>query len=249
MRRAPRAPSRAAPVLSGGPETTTACPRVYLCPSTRISGNCPPHRDWRLAKVAGFTSASTASGMPISASCTSPHSARPGRSRWPGLRRKNVTVVVACTTGPAALPVVPSRPLGTSTATTGLADALMAATTSAATPSSGRESPAPNSASMMTSAPAIVPASSGSASPHRAAISAASPLSASRAPSRPSRTAKPRSRNSRAATNPSPPLLPGPQTTAIEGPAPAASAMAASATARPAFSIRTSPGTPCPIAR
>ena len=90
----------------------------------------------------------------MSATRTSPHSSRPGSSRWPGFRRKKVTVRVACTTAPSARPVVPSRPLGTSTASTGLPDALMAATTSAATPSSGRESPAPNSASTMTSAPA-----------------------------------------------------------------------------------------------
>ena len=38
MRSAPRAPRRAAPVLSAGPETTTAWPRVYLCPSRRGQG-------------------------------------------------------------------------------------------------------------------------------------------------------------------------------------------------------------------
>ena len=56
---------------------------------------------------------------------------------------------VACTTGPRLAPVVPSRPLGTSTATTGLPEALMAATTSAAIPSRGRDRPAPNRASMI----------------------------------------------------------------------------------------------------
>ena len=92
----------------------------------------------------------------MSASRTSPHSARPGSSRWPGFRRKKVTVAGRLHDGPRAAPVLPSRPLGTSTATTGLPEALMAATTSAATPSSGRDRPAPNSASTMRSAPASV---------------------------------------------------------------------------------------------
>ena len=160
--------------------------------------------------------------------------------------RKKVTVRVACTTGPLLVPVVPSRPLGTSTATIGLAQALIAATTSAAMPSSGRDRPAPNRASMTTSAPAIVAGLNGStAAPQRVAISAASPLRASRDPSRPRRTPSPRSRRSLAATKPSPPLLPGPQTTAMAAPARPASSAAASATARPAFSISASPGTPC----
>ena len=38
----------------------------------------------------------------MSASRTSPHSARPGSSRCPGFRRKKVTVRVACTTAPSA---------------------------------------------------------------------------------------------------------------------------------------------------
>ena len=118
-------------------------------------------------------------------------------------------------------PCVPSRPLGTSTATTGLPVALMAATTSAARPSSGRDRPAPNRASMMRSASASVAVASGSTgSPQRCAMAAASPLSALRLPSSPRRTRYPCARRSLAATKPSPPLLPGPQTTAIAAPGP-----------------------------
>ena len=186
----------------------------------------------------------------MSARRTSPHRVRPGSSTCPGFSRKNVTVQVACTTGPALAPVLPSRPLGTSTATTGLPAALMAATTSAAVPSSGRDRPAPNRASMTRSASASVAGLSGSTgSPQRSAMAAASPRRASRLPSRPRRTWYPCSRRSRAATKPSPPLLPGPHTTAIAAPARGASAAAASATARPAFSISVSPGTPCAMAR
>ncbi len=157
----------------------------------------------------------------MSARRTSPHRVRPGSSTCPGFSRKNVTVQVACTTGPVLAPVLPSRPLGTSTATTGLPAALMAATTSAAVPSSGRDRPAPNRASMMRSASASVAGLSGSTgSPQRSAMAAASPRRASRLPSRPRRTRYPCSRRSRAATKPSPPLLPGPHTTAMAAPAP-----------------------------
>ena len=156
--------------------------------------------------------------MPMSASvhrCRT--AARPGSSRWPGLRRKKVTVAVACTTGPSARPVEPSRPLGTSTASTGLPEALTAATTSAATPSSGRARPAPNSASMMRSAPARIVRST-AARRHRPSARPWRPHRPSDwrgAPSRPRRTRWPRSRSSLAATKPSPPLLPGPHSTAM----------------------------------
>ena len=84
MRSAPRAPSRAAPVLCAGPDTTTAWPRVYLCPSMRARDNAARHSAGRLTRCEGSISSSTRSGMPMSASRTSPHSARPGSSRWPG---------------------------------------------------------------------------------------------------------------------------------------------------------------------
>ena len=185
----------------------------------------------------------------MSARRTSPHNSRPGSSRCPGFMRKKVTVRVACTTAPSARPVVPSRPLGTSTASTGLPDALMAATTSAATPSSGLDSPAPNSASTMRSAPAkVADVSFRPPPPSASATAAASPVSRSREPRSPTRTRYPCSRNSRAATKPSPPLFPGPHTTAIAAPLRATRSMASSATARPAASMRESPGTPAAIA-
>ena len=74
-----------------------------------------------VGEVCGADLVEHAAGMPMSATATSPHSARPGSSRCPGFRRKNVTVRVACTTGPAAAARVPSRPLGTSTASDRLA--------------------------------------------------------------------------------------------------------------------------------
>ena len=185
----------------------------------------------------------------MSATRTAPHLSLPGSSRWPGFLRKKVTVAVACTTGPAACPVVPSSPLGTSTARTGLPAPLMAATASAAAPSMVRERPAPNMASMMTSAPLSAAAGRVSISPsQRPAMAAASPRRASRLPSSHTRTPWPCSRSIRAATKPSPPLLPGPQRTATEKRAPPSSA-AAAATARPAASISAKPGVPALMAR
>ena len=52
----------------------------------------------------------------MSATSIVPQCSRPGSSRWPGLRRKNVTVSVALTATPITAPVVPLIPLGRSTA-------------------------------------------------------------------------------------------------------------------------------------
>ena len=76
----------------------------------------------------------------------------------------------------------------------------------------------------------------------RSAAIAASPRSACRSPSSATRTGQPRSARIRAATNPSPPLLPG-----RTGPATGRRGQrreTASATARPAFSISAMPDTP-----
>ena len=58
--------------------------------------------------------------MPISATTTSPHKARPGSSRCAGFLRKKVTVSAALTvTLESGWPVSPETPLGRSIATTG----------------------------------------------------------------------------------------------------------------------------------
>jgi hypothetical protein len=71
---------------------------------------------------------------------------------------------------------------------------------------------------------------------HFAAITAASPVSCATGTKHASRTLNPRSARIRAATNPSPPLLPGPHSTAIRAPRFTIFA-ASSATAVPARSI------------
>ena len=75
-------------------------------------------RTGELTKAFGAMRASTLAGMPMSARRIVPQSDRPGSSRWPGFSRKKVTVEVASTAAPRTLPVAPSRPEGTSTATT-----------------------------------------------------------------------------------------------------------------------------------
>ncbi len=180
--------------------------------------------------------------MPIGASTSSPHKSRPGSSRCPGLRRKNVTVADARGAMPRTAPLAPSTPLGTSTATTGTLGST-ASITSRGLPSTGRASPAPNIASIIRPAPLKAAVVSGSTAPsQRSAASAASPRRVCRSPRSATRTGQPRSANSRAATNPSPPLLPGPQriTTGRRDQRRAT----VSATARPAFSISALPDTP-----
>ena len=60
----------------------------------------------------------------------------------------------ALTAAPITAPLAPLMPLGRSTATTGTPLALIASIIARAAPSTGRSSPAPNSASTITSAPA-----------------------------------------------------------------------------------------------
>lgn len=90
-------------------------------------------------------------------------------------------------------------------------------------------------------------------SPRQAAAAcAASPFKASREPKRPSEISMPCSASSRAATKPSPPLLPGPQTTktrARTGIGCTRSRKASRAMAPPARSIKTMPGVPAAIVK
>ena len=94
-RSAPRAASRAAPVDDGPPEMTTAWPREYLWPSVLACGNAFRQSAGTFANVAGLILSRTRSGIPISATSTTPQCRRPGRRKCPGLRRKNVTVSFA----------------------------------------------------------------------------------------------------------------------------------------------------------
>ena len=161
--------------------------------------------------------------MPMSARRIAPQSDRPGSSRWPGLRRKKVTLAVASTATPRTLPVAPSTPEGTSTASTAppargegvdpLDDRPRLAVDVAREPCA--EERVDHAVGAVESR---VAARRGPAPRSERRRSAASPPSASRRPRRPSSTRKPRRARSRAATKPSPPLLPGPQRTTIRPP-------------------------------
>ena len=215
MRSAPRAPRRAAPVVSAGrrrPRRGRACICAPSRRGQRESARATARARWR--RCAGRSRRAPRRGCRCRRRATSPHSARPGSSRWPGLRRKKVTVRVACTTGPSARPVVPSRPLGTSTASDRLARGVdRPRRPRPPSPSSGRdEAGAEQRVDDQVGAGRAV---AGVERARRRRPSARPwrrrrPCSARASPSRPRRTSITRSRSSRAATKPSPPLLPGP---------------------------------------
>ena len=160
------------------------------------------------AGVARRCSVSTSSS-PMSASTTRPARKRPGATTIPTFGAWNVTVRSAWTTAPATSPVDASTPEGRSTETTGAAAALIRSMAAAASARGSPRNPVPKSASTITSAPSTSPVSS---------------------------TVCPASRSTRAATRPSPPFDPPPQTHANRRAAGNAS-IVSRATAVPARSI------------
>ena len=186
----------------------------------------------------------------MSTTSTTPAQALPGWIHSPGLAAANVTVARATTTssGSATAPVEASTPLGTSQATTGRPAPRTSRIASAAGPRGAPELPVPSRQSTTPAAPSRAPGSTRSgAGPVRASAALrASPSSSFRGTDISTRTSRPISRNALAATYPSPPLFPLPQTTAIS---PSGKARATtSASPRPARSISASPGVPAAIA-
>ncbi len=161
--------------------------------------------------------------------------------------------------GSAALEVTSaSTPEGRSTESTGADSALIAVITASANSCVGEVSsrglnPVPKIASRMRSAPARLRAYSRATSSalhttigrrgSRANIVAASAFNPSAGPSNKTSTTFPDPCKRRAATNPSPPLFPLPQTTVIRF-ASGQCSRAKLATSPPAFSISVSEGTP-----
>ena len=182
-------------------------------------------------------------GIPMSTTSTAPAYCLPGEIQSPGLARWNVAVAIASTASPSTCPVEALTPLGTSAATTRALAALIAVITLSAGLRGAPSKPVPSSASTITCAPLRASSSNGSgAGPDsRPSISFASPCSHS--PGHTSRTStwRPAWRSRRAATSPSPPLLPLPQTTTTR-PA-GAWRETASASPSPARSISSSEGT------
>ena len=185
----------------------------------------------------------------MSATTTSPASARPGSSRWAGLRRKKVTVAVACGAAPSTWPVSPcdaARQIDGEAGHAGARSPLRrrpAPRPRAAAPGRRRTARRPRA-----SAPSRMAGASGATAPvQRAAAAAASPRGAralaeqgQRAPASrlPAAGGRRRSRRRHCCRG---------RTSTATGPR-GQRRRTSRATASPAASIRVRPGTPPAIA-
>ena len=148
---------------------TRAWPRVCLSSTSLGRGKAGSHRSGSFSKVSGASRSSTVAGVPMSATTTSPHRERPGKSTWQGLLRRYVTVRAA-DTAPSDSPVSPMTPLGTSTDTIVSVARAAAASVSAAWPESLRARPAPKRTSTTSSAPASAAGDRGSTAPAHSSV-------------------------------------------------------------------------------
>ena len=254
----------AAPVLPAEPATTSRCPELPLCASAL-------RRGMRAAIPARRADGSVRRGRsarrparPRSTSSIRPTGADASTTR-PSLRAPIVAVTSARKTTPAARPLSASSPEGMSTAILRPPAAFIAASAAAGTSRTGPRNPVPK----MASTTASTTASPASASPSRArqVASSVQPLpsstatlpscssAASAAAASPwifafgaassTRTERPASASWRAATNPSPPFEPPPQTI-VTRPARARPARAGRSRRRPrpAVSMSRRVGTP-----
>ena len=237
MHTAPVSP-REPPITSTSPDVNFVEPASRRGASARTSSPMSPPA----------TGAGAAAGMPIGATRRRPVRPFPGSIQWPSFAAWKVTVAVARTAAPAASPVAASTPEATSAATTGAPHPLIAAIAASAGARAAPAKPVPKIASTTAPLPASAVSSSPSPvsrqpAPSRSRLAAASPRSSPAGHKRSASTSNPSRRSLRAATSPSPPLFPLPQTTRM-GPSRATSA-AISATAAPAASISSSEGIPC----
>ena len=230
--KAARAASSAAPRRPGAPPITSTSPHSPLwldalrgviaarqsAPSRRASPGC-------------------CATTPRSSNQSVPHCARPWAVNRPGLSVSRASVWVARTAvSPATAPVSASKPLGRSTARMGAARAFNCPIAAAITAFGARLRPRPSTASITSTVLGGVLMSSVMVTPANCAACKAARASAGCEPAnRAIRTCRPARCKTRAATSPSPPLLPGPQTTQTV-PSPD-TANASLATASPARSI------------
>jgi hypothetical protein len=159
----------------------------YLWPPGAGPESAGPERR-RVGADAGRMLSSTVSGNADVGELDRSACSRPGSSRWPGLRRKNVTVSLALTAAPITAPLSPLMPLGRSTATTGTPVALIASIIARAGLRPAGRGPR-RTAHRRSRPPASAAGVAASTGPcQRRAASAASPFSLSRSPSSSSRT-------------------------------------------------------------
>ena len=197
---------------------------------------------------------STPAGMPMSARSMRPHRAGPGRRRCPGLSRKKVTVTSASIAAPRGWPVSPSSPEGTSTATTrpprrgapgvDAFDQLARRAVEIAVEPGAEQGVDHDGYAFEARARRRRHGTRPAACGERGVALQFRPVAQKR-----EATSLPCSCRSRAAMKPSPPLLPGPHRTRMRPPPAPCSRRAASATARPAASMRSAPGVPAAIVR
>ena len=187
------------------------------------------------------------SGMPIGTTRNSPVCFLPGEIQCPTFGAWKLVVRSAFTAAPSTSPLEALTPEAMSAATTGAPQPLIASIAAAAGSRGSPEKPVPKTASTTTpasdSAAESSPASTWRApAGSRSRFAAASSESSAAGHSSRVSTSNPVWARARAATSPSPPLLPFPQTTAARFDS--AASAAAAATASPAVSIRSRDGTP-----
>ena len=139
----------AAPHMAPEPASTSTFPKVPLFPigvrvrnRSRSSFSTEPYQ--------GVSSSPASKPIPISRTRTSPAYRFPGSKRSPGFAQANVTVALAFTAASRTSPVSVWIPEGMSTARTGTPLAQIASTALRYSPASGRDTPIPKMASMIT---------------------------------------------------------------------------------------------------
>ena len=110
--RRPRRKPRRAGLMRGAGKDERRAARIFVRTRVEPRQRGAPQGRRIDEGLAARCAASTLAGMPMSARRILPQSARPGSSRWPGLRRKKVTLDVASTATPRTLPLAPSTPEG-----------------------------------------------------------------------------------------------------------------------------------------
>ena len=189
----------------------------------------------------------------MSTTRTSPANSAPGSSTAPVFAAPNATVRSARTATPSTAALVPSTPLGMSTATIGTSAAFSPSIASAHSSSGSPRNPVPKIASTATSArsssrPSVAGSNRRTRTPvsaRRRRLAAAGSRDPAGSCSTTTTTRIPHRARCRAVTNPSPPLFPLPHTTTARRPyEPPVRSAQALATAQPARSMRSSAATP-----
>ncbi len=254
----------AEPVFPVEPATTRSCPELPLCASTLRRGRRAAIPRASSSRQCGEGASVSSTGAPRSTISIRPTGAVASMTS-PSLQTPMVAVTSARKTIPAARPLSASRPEGMSTAIFRPGAAFIAAIAAAGAPSTAPRNPVPNIASTTAATDALPAAPAPARRLRQSASSVESPASSTLTPPAASsaaraaaaspfifalgaasrrRTVTPLFASWRAATNPSPPFEPPPQTITTWPGLPPSSRRTISATPRPALSMSRSVGTP-----